>query len=255
MPVVRAMAQRALELDPSLPEAHAGLGLVAAIYDYNWKEAERRFALATAGDAAPPWVRATFGVVLLDLGRRREAVEHLERAVQGDPLHLVIRARLAHCLSAVGRHADAEAHLRQALDLDPNNGEPWVHLATLYAARLMFAEALPFAEKGYALAHWNPRAAGAFAGLLTRTGEPGRGKEVARTLGSGEAYGAPLGLAIFHTLAGELDPAADWFEKAIEERHPLVGAYLQSAIGEPLRASPRWPKIAALMNLPVEAGL
>jgi hypothetical protein len=33
----------------------------------------------------------------------------------------------------------------------------------------------------------------------------------------------------------------------------LVTSFLQSAIGEPLRASPRWPKLAALMHLPAEA--
>ena len=76
---------------------------------------------------------------------------------------------------------------------------------------------------------------------------------MAQRLGSGEAYGAPIGLAIFHTFAGELDPAADWFEKAIEQRQTGVASWLQGAIGEPLRASPRWPKIAALMNLPAEA--
>jgi hypothetical protein len=46
------------------------------------------------------------------------------------------------------------------------------------------------------------------------------------------------------------DLAADWFEKAIEERYFMVVAFLQSAIGEPLRASPRCPKLAELMNLP-----
>jgi hypothetical protein len=58
------------------------------------------------------------------------------------------------------------------------------------------------------------------------------------------------GLAIFHTCCGEIDLAANWFEKAIEERYSMVAAFLQSAIGEPLRCSPRRPKLAALMNLP-----
>jgi hypothetical protein len=47
-----------------------------------------------------------------------------------------------------------------------------------------------------------------------------------------------------------VDRAADWFEKAIEERNSLVVLVLQSAIGEQLRASSRWPKLASLMNLP-----
>jgi eukaryotic-like serine/threonine-protein kinase len=252
MPVVRAMAQKALELDPSLPEAHASLGMVASLYDYNWKEAERRLALATAGAAVSPWVRLAYGGVLLASGRRPEAVEQLELAVQGDPLHLAIRMIMGECLGAASRYAEAEAHLRQVLDLDPNFGPAYSYLAALCVARRMFAEALPLAEKAYSLAPWSLIVAGTYAGLLIRTGEQGRGKELAQRLGSGEAYGTPLALAVLHTCAGELDPAADWLEMAIEERHPRVAPYLQSAIGEPLRASPRWPKLAALMNLPRE---
>jgi serine/threonine protein kinase len=60
------------------------------------------------------------------------------------------------------------------------------------------------------------------------------------------------GLGLLHICCGEIDPAADWFEKAIEERHPMVSPTLQSAITEPRRASPRWPRLAALMNLPKE---
>jgi hypothetical protein len=81
-------------------------------------------------------------------------------------------------------------------------------------------------------------------------GEQGRGKELIQTLGSGKAYGASLGWAYFHMLCGEIDLAADWFEKSIEERHPIAAAVMQAWTGEPLRASRHWPKLAALMNLP-----
>jgi serine/threonine protein kinase len=48
VPQARTLAQRALELDPDLPEAHAMLGIVAGQYDLDWKEAGRRFHLAMA---------------------------------------------------------------------------------------------------------------------------------------------------------------------------------------------------------------
>jgi eukaryotic-like serine/threonine-protein kinase len=251
MPAARAMAQRALELDPSLPDAHAILCAVATEYDYDWKEAARRFALATADDALPPWALAYLsGYYLLALGRKKEALDQVERAVQGDPLHPGIRSAMAGRLAAVGRYAEAEMHLRQILDLDPNSAFAYVRLADIYAARRMFVEALPFADKAYSLAPWAAQATGLYAGLLTRTGERNRGKELIQRLGSGQAYGAPFGLAIFHAYSGEIDLAADWFEKAIEERYPGLNLWLRSPSGEPLRASPRWPKLAALMNLP-----
>jgi tetratricopeptide (TPR) repeat protein len=253
-PVVRALAQRALELDPSLPEAHASLGNIAAVYDYNWNEAARQFMPVTADESASPFCHMSCGwTYLLGSGRRKEAVEQLELAAQGDPLHLAIRFLMAMCLGAAGRYAEAEGHLRQARDLDPNFFWTHYYLADLYAARGMFVEALPFAETAFSLAPWHTPTVGVYAGLLVRLGQQDRGKELVQKLGSGEAYGVPIGLAIFHTCCGEIDLAANWFEKAIEERYSMVAAFLQSAIGEPLRASPRWPKLAALMNL-AEAG-
>ena len=97
----------------------------------------------------------------------------------------------------------------------------------------MFAEALPFAEKSFSLAPWYAPGVGLYAGLLIRTGQTDRGKELVQSLGTGETYGASIGLALFHTCCGDIDLAADWFEKAIEERDSMVVAFLQSAIGEP----------------------
>jgi tetratricopeptide (TPR) repeat protein len=160
---------------------------------------------------------------------------------------------MAICLGAVGLYGEAEEHLRQVVALDPNFFWAYHYLAEHCAARQMFAEALPFAEKASSLAPWYPPSVGIYAGLLVRTGELDRGKETVQRLGSGEAYGASTGLAIFHTCCGEIDLAGDWFEKAIGERYSIIGTILQSAIGEPMRASQRWPKLAALMNL-TEAG-
>jgi tetratricopeptide (TPR) repeat protein len=120
-------------------------------------------------------------------------------------------------------------------------------LAELYISRGMFAAALPLAEKALSLAPWFKPSKAIYAGLLVRLGEHLRGKEVLETLGSSD--NAPFAFAFYHICCGEIDLAADRFENAIEERHSMVVEYLQSAIGEPLRAGPRWAKLAAMMNL------
>ena len=170
-PLARALAHRALELDPSLPDAHGPLGELAATHDYDWAEAARRFTLATPGGAGSPQFHMAFGwTYFLGSGRRKEAVEQLELAVQGDPLHFTHRAILAMCLGAAGRYAEAEEVLRQILDLDPNFFWTYYFLADLYTARQMFAEALPYAEKSFSLSPWYAPSVGIYAGLLIRTG-------------------------------------------------------------------------------------
>jgi len=249
-PVARALALRALELDPSLPEAHSILGLLAAHFDFNWKESEAECALATASDAASPHCHFVSGLCLLAAGRRAEAVAQMEQALQGDPLQLTIRVFMAATLGAVGRYAEAEEHFRQAMHLDSSFFWSYDYLAGFYAGRGKFAEALPIAKRAFELSPWYPMSIGLYAGMLVRTGQAVQGKELAQKIGSRETYGASTGWAIFHTCCGEIDLAADWYQKAIEERDSLVFSMLQSAMGEPVRASARWPKLAALMNLP-----
>ena len=246
----RTLALRALELDPSLPEAHSTLGLLAAHFDFNWKESEAECALATSSDAASPHCHFVSGLCLLAAGRRAEAVAQMEQALQGDPLQLTIRVFTAATLGAVGRHAEAEEHFRQAMHLDSSFFWSYDYFAGFYAGRGKFAEALPIAQRAFDLSPWYPMSIGLCAGVLVRTGQASEGKELAQKLGPGKISGAATGWAIFHTCCGEIDVAADWYETAIEERDSLVFSMLQSAMGEPVRASAHWPKLAALLNLP-----
>ena len=250
-PLVRAAALRALELDPDLRDAHAPLVFVAATHDYDWDEAARRVALATSGGAISPLSRMGLGwAFCLSSGRLHEAVEQLDLAVQGDPLHLTHRAMLAMGLGAVDRFAEAEELLSSGVELDPGFFWTYSVLAELYAARDMMTEALPVAKQAFTLAPWYAPGVGIYAGALVRTGDREGGREVARSLGSPENYGVSIGWALFHTTCGELDAAAEWFARAIEERYSMVGAFLQSAIGQPLRRSAHWPSLARLRNLP-----
>jgi TolB-like protein len=247
----RALTQKALELEPSLADAHGCLCCLAA-QDYDWQEAEREFRLATPGGKGSPVGHMGCGwSYLMASGQLDRAVQSLRLAVQGDPLHLTHRAILAWCLNAAGQHAEAEELLQQSKVIDP--GFFWTHyyLAELYIAHQRFAEALAAAEQAYALAPEYLASAGLYAGLLVRTGQPERGNAVMATLGDGQTHGAAKAFAIFHTVCGKIDLAADWYEKAIAERDPMVAPFLQGTIGVQLRDSARWPKLAALMNLSV----
>src|SRR6185295_18151781 len=95
MPLVRAHAQRAAALDPSLAEAHAMLGVVAAVYDYDWTGAATCFRRAMTRDPIPSLTRFNYGLhYLLPLGRAAEAIEQLELGLRDDPLNTVRHTHL-----------------------------------------------------------------------------------------------------------------------------------------------------------------
>ena len=54
----------------------------------------------------------------------------------------------------------------------------------------------------------------------------------------------------YHLMCSEIDAAADWYENVIEERNPFAVVFAKNPLGKALRASPRWPKLARMMNLP-----
>jgi len=82
----RELVQRALEIESELPEAHAMLGLVAAFYDFEWREAERRFRLATAREPLSPHLRGWYAQWLFAAGRPEDARRQNAWAIEKDPL-------------------------------------------------------------------------------------------------------------------------------------------------------------------------
>src|ERR1035438_10391484 len=222
----RQAAQKALELDPSLPEAHAWLGIFAAWADFDWNEAQRRFDLAFSRQPVSPYLRHLYGYFYLrNAGRALESVDQHQRALQEDPLNLIMRVGLATSLTAAGSDDEASAEVQRIKELDPNFVPAYTLLA-LNVTKAPLREALAFAEKGLALAPWNPISAGLLAGLLVRSGDRARAAELVGGLGDGQANGAPVAFVVFHLLCGEVEKAAEWTEKALEQRHNMVAMLL-----------------------------
>jgi hypothetical protein len=89
-------------------------------------------------------------------------------------------------------------------------------------------------------------ATGFLARVLMQAGEKDRAQELlARLPGM-----MPSGMVRYHLVSSEIDAALDWYEKGIEQRHPFAVLWASAAFLQPLRASPRWPKLAKMMNLP-----
>jgi tetratricopeptide (TPR) repeat protein len=220
---------------------------VAGVYDYDWKEAERRFRLALAHDPVPPRVRTWYGFFyLLSIGRTEEAVEQMEQGLKGDPLSVRARCVLAWSLFGAGRLAEAQAESLKCLEFEENDVLSSFTLAITYARQEKWTEALHFAEKATPMI---PQAIGALAGILKRMGEVKRAEELLQKLMPCETYGAPIGLFYFCFVCGDIDRAADWLEKAIQQRQPNAALFASIYF----RSSSRWPELASLMNLPEEA--
>jgi tetratricopeptide (TPR) repeat protein len=236
MPLARAEAQKALDLSPSEPRAHAVLGWVAAFFDYNGGAGQEHFRMAMAADPVPSEVRGRYCLYLMFLGRVYQAIEEMESVLEQDPLNILWRCALSSFLNRAEMYDRAIAEARKALELQEDHSLPHSMLAQCHASQGMFAVAQEFAEKAHRLAPWNSGAAGLLAAIYTRTGNEDRAKAMlARPV-----PGATFGIRRSRRLVQESHSTArDPWNIHGFRRSPQAAA-----------PKPRWPDLAKMMNLP-----
>jgi TolB-like protein/predicted Ser/Thr protein kinase len=249
VPLMRKAARKAVDLGDDA--AHALLGTIAATYDYDWKEAEREFLLATTAVQTVEYGAIHASFFLIPAGRIHEAVTLAEKIVESDPLNAPIRSVLAACFMSAELYDRAIEEARKGLEINEHLFIPYQALIMSYLMKNMLPEALAAAERAYQLAPWNPRIIGLLAGSLARVGERAKAETLIEHMN--DAPGrliVPSGMLLYHLVCSEIDAAADCFEKSVETRDPTVVPWIRLPLVKPLRASARWPKIAAMMNLP-----
>ena len=65
----------------------------------------------------------------------------------------------------------------------------------------------------------------------------------------GDAYGGPVGLAVYYLARGEIEQAVEWAGKAVEQRFPAIIPRLIRAFEPSLRRSAVWPGVLKKLNL------
>jgi TolB-like protein len=247
-PQARLAAQRALDLDPAAPQAHALLAMIASTYEFDWHEVDREFRLAMAREPIAAYVRDVYGAFyLLHVGRVEEAGQQIESALQADPLNLLYRIQFGIYLLAAGQDADAAAHFHQVLDIDPSYPLACIWLSVTYVLGGQLVEARRYAEQAFSLVP-SPTFMGALAGVAWRCGDERRTEPLVARLKEGNAPGRSIGLALYHMMCLDIEQALAYFEEAIA-RHDAM-AMLPILFRRFCASSPRWPVVAKMMNLP-----
>ncbi len=247
-----AAAQRALELDGCLPEAHTSVGFVRFFHEWEWEGAEASFRQAL--ETGPNWPTAHqwFGEYLAAMGRFDEAETHSRRAVELDPLSFVIRTSLADMLFFARRYDEALDVLRDVMELAPDFH--WAHMdvGRIYTEMGRWDDAWRELDDAFKEMSHKGRAAGGRVYALARAGR----HEEARTLLPDLEARAAAGESTWHAVAvvrlalGERDAALDLLERGLEERdRALVWANVHPRL-DPLRGEPRFERILARMKFP-----
>jgi TolB-like protein len=120
LPKAKEAAQKALQIDPNLAEAHAVLGRIAAHYDYDWATAEREYKKAFALNPSYATAHQYYALGLMAHGRFAEAQKQLDIAQKLDPLALVVGVDVALLRKFQRDYNGVITESERVLSLDPN---------------------------------------------------------------------------------------------------------------------------------------
>ena len=216
MPLARAAASKAIQLDESRPEGHFWLARVAAQYDYDWTEALRRYSLAVAcGGMGTTEQAGCVLALLIPLRRLQEATAGAEAAIAMDPLAAAPRATLSFALASGGQHERAIPELIRLTELHEYLFVGHMHLGINYASVGRTADAIVALEEAVRLGPWHDGSKALLAWNYLQAGDRAKCDDMLSRLPAGNR-----GDWVFHILSGDFDRAATALERMIEIRAP-----------------------------------
>ncbi|UCE41505.1 MAG: protein kinase [Candidatus Aminicenantes bacterium] len=240
-PKAKAVAQKALEIDDTLAEAHSSLGYIQIIYDWDWSAAESSHKRALELNPGCDKAHLYYAAYLIMMGCFDEAIAEVKLAMEIDPLSIKLHTELGNYLRWSGRLDEAMEQLQKALEMDPNSGFTNAHLGLCYAQKKRYEEAIGALQKAIELIGISPFFLGYLASYYARAGKKERAAKILQELDgmSQKTYIPPLSVAIVYAELGELDTAFEWVEKAYEERDTFVASFKTWPEFEKLRSDPR----------------
>jgi TolB-like protein/tetratricopeptide (TPR) repeat protein len=252
MPKARQAAEKAITLDDSLAAAHTSLAYVKALYEFDWRGAEREFQRAIQLNAGDADAHFGYGITYLaPLGRFDEAVREMQTARDLDPLSPIENTYLGLAYAFSGKGAEGIAQYKRALELDPNFIEARLSLANAYMNESTVKDSLAELDRAQSFA---PQSRidllRAFAYALE-----GNKAEALRLTHKWEKPGGGMfvrstSIAAVYALVGEREQMYEWLDRAYADRDGMLAYTNEQGCYKRYRAEPRFIALEEKLGLP-----
>ncbi len=242
MPRARDAALKALQLDPSLAEAHAALGMVACHYNYDWPTAEREYKKAFELNPSYASAHQYYALGLMAHGHFGEAEQQLDIARRLDPLALIVDVDLA-LLRKFQRNFDGAITVsRSILERDPNYRFAYSMLTISYFCEHRYDDYLAAMAK---VPHNEDFATTEdFASTVARGQRDEQERLIRKAIDQARAgLRRPYDVASDAVEMGNNELALEWLEKACEHRDYWVLFVNVDPQWDPVRRDPRFQAV------------
>ena len=252
-PKAKAAALKALELDPLLPEAHASLGMLKTVYEWDWARSEDEIKEALRLNPSYETAYRWYATILDGTERHEEVIASSRHALELDPTSLLNSASLGFELYMVRKYDDAVAQLQKTLAMDPNYFPTHHWLALTYIQKSMPEEALEEARKAADLSKESPIGMSTLAQAYAASGNAKAARGILQRLEatSQSHYISSFEIATIFTSLNESDHAFESLQKAYENRDCNLFRLRVDPRFDRLRSDPRFADLLRRIGLPL----
>jgi serine/threonine protein kinase/TolB-like protein/Tfp pilus assembly protein PilF len=228
-------AHKALELDDSLSEAHAALGMALAT-QWKWAEAESEYRRAIELNPNNSAAHYFYGLSCLSPTKRiDQALQEFQTALSLDPLSPIVNTNYAVILMEARRYPESLAQFQKVIERDPSFAPAHYKLSQLYATTGRMADAMTEVRK--VLAKEQPpllKGAETYSDLTLLL----RGTDLA------------AGVALAYSIEGQPDKAFEYLNKAAFEGEDELIITIRNPAFDGIRSDPRYADLMRRLGLP-----
>lgn len=242
-------AEKSVELDPSLAEAHASLGTIRELYDWEWTAAEREYRRAIELNRNFAHAHQEYALFLMTQGRFDQSMEEAKRAQDLDPLSPFVRTTYCLGLSMARRYAQAAKKCQEALELDPNFLHAHGNLVGIYSAMGLSERGVEEFQKAARLRGASPAEVTEIRRAFQTGGMQALWRKWLKPGPAATGRDDPMEIAALYSLLDQKDQSFVWLEKAYRQRSPLMEFLKEDPDFDNVRADPRYRALLIRVGL------
>jgi serine/threonine-protein kinase len=250
MPIAKRAAQRAIQLDASLADAHAALGYIHLVYDWNGPAAEKALRRALELNPALAVARLHYAALLTTQARHGEAVNEIWRAVDFDPVSIRTNAMATSLLIFTRHYQEAVELARRGLEFEPNNAFALAFQAVAYAHLDRMAEGVANVQRAERLDPSPTILSLAAIVYAMADRKPDAIRVIRRVEGlAQERYFCPYEVGAAYVSLGDGNAAYAWFRKGVDGRADCMAWLGVEPWIESFRSDPRYVSLLKEVGL------
>jgi serine/threonine-protein kinase len=241
----REAAEKALQLDPDLPEAHIALGRIQYTFDWDWAAAEASYRRALELRPGDVQARKRLFDLTSDHANFDEALEQMQLLVEQDPLDANLQLAYSGALFDVGDLVRSEATARRLLEQNPDMVVAPTYLAWILMFDNRLEEALEWtSNEPVDFLRWTMLAI-----VHQKLGDSEAAREAQQALLHTYGNLAAYQQGQIHAFWGEFDTAVEWLETAYESRDPGMTSLKSDSSFRVLKDHPGYIALVEKMQL------